>query len=433
MYTSLLSGVLRARLPFAIGLIVASAACSTAPTTVVVPAASVSDGGAADIVPRWNAFARTLIVSAKPNQQEALRMLTYLSLAQHEAALAVAHTVQGGVADLDRGLTNKSSELISSNGEPNGPAVRVDRAARLRGAIAAASVEVLREMFKASVTPIDAALDAEALASAQAGEIAQQFQVGVDEGRRMGQRIVAAARADNFDAAWDGIIPTGPSQWFSSIGRPPVLPMLGKMKPFFMRTGADFRPGPPPAVGSQEYGTALTEIRVFSDTRTPTQDSIAKFWAMATGTLVAGYWNEVATALIAKYHVDEMRATHVLALMNAAAVDGNIACHDAKYTYWMIRPSQADPDIKTAIGLPNHPSYPSNHACLSGTAALVLANEFPAERVQLERQANDATVSRYYAGLHYRFDGDSGLAIATKVAALALRVDREMNARLVLR
>jgi len=84
------------------------------------------------------------------------------------------------------------------------------------------------------------------------------------------------------------------------------------------------------------------------------------------------------------------------------------ACHDAKYTYWMIGPSQADPDIKTAIGLPNHPSYPSNHACLSGTAAVVLANEFPAERAQLERQADDATVSRYSAGLHYRFDGDSG-------------------------
>ena len=360
-------------------------------------------------------------------------MLTYLSLAQHEAALAVT-AVNGGIATISgHGLTSESTEIVSSEGESNAQPIRVDRDARLRGAIAAASVEILREMFKANVTAIEAALDAEVRASAEAGEVPQQFQAGADEGQRTGQRIVAAARADNFDAAWDGTIPTGPAMWFSSIGRPPVLPMLGKMKPFFMRTGADFRPGPPPAAGSQQYSTALTEIRLFSDTRTPAQDSAAKFWAMATGTLVAGYWNEVATALLAKYRVDEMRATHVLALMNAAAMDGNIACHDAKYTYWMVRPSQADPDIKTAIGLPNHPSYPSNHACLSGTAALVLANEFPAERVQLERQANDATVSRYYAGLHYRFDGDSGLAIANKVAALALRVDHDLKSRLALR
>src|SRR5215208_2270056 len=97
MRTSLLSSVLRARLPFAVGLAAASVACSAEPTTgISVPTASVSEAPAADIAPRWNAFARSLIVSAKPNQQEALRMLTYLSLAQHEAALDAVQIVQGG-------------------------------------------------------------------------------------------------------------------------------------------------------------------------------------------------------------------------------------------------------------------------------------------------------------------------------------------------
>jgi hypothetical protein len=421
-----------ARLTVAAMLATISAACSQPPTAALVPTPNVAEGPTADIAPRWNAFARSLIVSAKPNQQEALRMLAYLSLAQHEAALEIAQGVQP-TSTSSGGQNLTSTEILSATTEQTENASRVDRAAQLRGAIAGASAEVLAEMFKSSGSAIGTALEAEALASAEAGELAEQFQIGVTDGRRTGVRIVAAARADNFDAAWNGELPTGPGKWFSSVGRPPVLPMLGRMKPFFMTSGAEFRPGAPPAFGSEEYKAALVEIRTFSDTRTLAQDSIAKFWAMATGTLVAGYWNEVATALIAKYHLSEVRATHVLALMNTAAMDGNIACHDAKYTYWMIRPSQADAEIKTAIGLPNHPSYPSNHACLSGTAVLILANEFPAERAQLERQGNDATVSRYYAGLHYRFDGDSGLAIARKVAGLALRVDRDLNGRLTLR
>ena len=360
-------------------------------------------------------------------------MFAYLSLAQHEAAIEIHHAGRQVVGTTKEGLTSESTEIVSLVDETTVGNVRGDRAAQLRGAIAGASAEVLLEMFKSSGAAIGAALDAEALASVEAREVGDQFQFGVTEGRATGARIVAAARVDNFDATWDGVVPAGPGKWFSNVGRPPVLPALGQMKPFFMNTGADFRPGPPPVIGSQSYLSALGEIRTYSDARTTAQDSTAKFWSMATGTLVAGYWNEVATSLIAKYHLNETRATHVLALMNTAAMDGNIACHDAKYTYWMIRPSQADVNIKTAIGLPNHPSYPSNHACLSGAAALILAQEFPAERAQLERQAEDATVSRYYAGLHYRFDGDSGLAIARKVAALAMKTDRELSGKLTLR
>ena len=410
------------------------AACS-ADFTSLIPSASSGSAAAldqtrtADVAPRWNVLARSLIVSAKPNQQEALRALAYLSLAQHEALL----DAKPGNSELAVAASPAATtQLISSTGTVDLDN-RVDPEALQRGAVAGASVEVLTEIFKSNSAAITAALETEAALSTAAGEASGQFALGLAAGKKIGARIVASARADNFDAPWQGTIPSGPGLWFSSVGKPPVLPMLGAMRPFFMTSGSDFRPAPPPAFGSAEYRTALAEIRTFSDTRTASQDSIAKFWAMATGTLAAGYWNEVATALIEKYHADEARATHVLALMNTAAMDANIACHDAKYTYWMIRPSQADANIATAIGLPNHPSYPSNHGCLSGTAALILANEFPAERDEMARQAGEATVSRYYAGLHYRFDGDAGLEIARRVSELAIRVDKSMGGKLVLR
>ena len=54
--------------------------------------------------------------------------------------------------------------------------------------------------------------------------------------------------------------------------------------------------------------------------------------------------------------LSEREATRVLALANMAAFDASIACCDAKFTYWLIRPSQVDPAITLPIGQPLHPS-----------------------------------------------------------------------------
>jgi membrane-associated phospholipid phosphatase len=106
-----------------------------------------------------------------------------------------------------------------------------------------------------------------------------------------------------------------------------------------------------------------------------------------------------------------------------AAMDPTIACYDAKFTYWLIRPYRADPAITTPIGRPNHPSYPSSHACSSGASAYVLAALFPADATELAAMADEAGESRLYAGIHYRFDKDAGLGIARQVASLALARD----------
>src|SRR2546422_9051129 len=77
----------------------------------------------------------------------------------------------------------------------------------------------------------------------------------------------------------------------------------------------------------------------------------------------------------------EREATHVFALLDAAMMDAAIGCFDAKDTYRFIRPPQADPAIKLipAIGLPNHPSYPSAHSCFSGPPGGTLSAFFPAK------------------------------------------------------
>jgi hypothetical protein len=173
-------------------------------------------------------------------------------------------------------------------------------------------------------------------------------------------------------------------------------------------------------VGSTQFLTDLAEVR--RHTLAPSVEStrLAKFYDMTTGTMVAGFWNERAAELVRRNGTGELQATTMLATMNAAMLDAIATCHDAKYAYWVPRPSQADPAIKAVIGVPNHPSYPSNHACVSTAAALVLAHFFPQARAELEATAAEAGLSRIYAGIHYRFDVDAGEGIGRNVAAAAI-------------
>jgi len=340
----------------------------------------------------WNQLALSMIEKHKPNQQAALRGMAYLTLAQF------------GAADAAKKHGHKPNVTL--------------------GALAGASAAVLAYLY-----PLDsAAFEAEVRAREAALEPRRHaaFRDGERLGRAIGRKAVALARSDRFDAPWTGTAPSGPGIWFSSAvpPAPPVLPMLGLVRPFFMSAGNQFRPAPPPSFGSPSFKDALAEVRRISDTRTARQDSIARFWAMSSGTLIAGFWTTTASELIRRHRLGEREAAHALALMNTAAMDGLIACADAKFTYWLLRPSQADPAITMPIGLPNFPAYPSNHSCFSGTAAYVLGSLFPRDRQRLKGMAYHAGVSRVFGGIHYRFDADAGLQIARDVTRLALKSDR---------
>ncbi|AHG89265.1 phosphoesterase PA-phosphatase related protein [Gemmatirosa kalamazoonensis] len=345
---------------------------------------------------RWSAIARDFVAAqptaTKPNPVAVLRAFAYLSLAQYRAVAA---------ADDARGRSAPASP---------------------QGAVGAASATVLSALFPGDTATFAAQLRQQESEATGTPAAQSAFAAGEALGRTVGAAIVALARVDGFDLAWTGAVPNGPGYWSSDFDppRPPQLPMLGRMRPFFMTSGDQFRPGPPPAFGTPRYVAALEEVRRFSDHRTDEQLRIAQFWALTDGSLVAGFWNTEASKLIAHYQLGEAQAARALALVHMAAMDANIACYDAKYTYWFIRPYRADPAITTPIGRPNHPSYPSNHGCVSGTSAYVLAALFPADAARLAAMADEAAESRLYAGIHYRFDKDASLGIARAVAALAM-------------
>ena len=345
---------------------------------------------------RWNAITRDFIAAkpaaAKPNPVAAFRAFAYLGLAQYRAVVA---------AEKDRGVPPHPSP---------------------QGAVAAASSAVLSALFPADAAFFESQLRLQESESSQSDKEQSTFAAGEAIGDAVGAEVVLLARSDRFDLVWTGTVPTGPGYWSSDFDppRPPQLPLLGQMRPYLLESGDQFRPGPPPAFGSPEFLAALAEVRQISDTRTAEQLRIAQFWALTTGSLVSGFWNEEASKRIERFHLNERRAARAFALVHMAAMDATIACYDAKYTYWLIRPYRADPSITVPIPKPNHPSYPSSHACTSSAAANMLAALFPADAAQLLAMAEEAGESRIYAGIHYRFDKDAGLRIGRQVAALAL-------------
>jgi len=288
-------------------------------------------------------------------------------------------------------------------------------------AIGGASAAMLSAYFPADIGEIEAALDAQEAALPWPGAKGEDFAAGESIGRAAAARVIAYSASDRVGLTDPGKPPIGPGFWVWT-GGPIARGNLGA-RPFFLSSTDELRPPPPPAFGSAGFNAALAEVRQISDTRTPDQLALALYWAANQSPVSAAAMNNLAVGLIRRYRTSDHEAARIMFLMNAAAFDALIGCFDAKYTYWLIRPPQADPAITLPIGLPPHPSYPSAHSCISGSSTEVLAAMFPNERSMLEAVAEEASLSRLYAGIHYRFDMEAGLALGRRAAAKALAAD----------
>jgi membrane-associated phospholipid phosphatase len=288
-------------------------------------------------------------------------------------------------------------------------------------AIGAASAAVLDAYFPADVAEIEAALDDQEASEPWPGAKGQDFAAGEAIGRAAAARVIAYSASDRFGLTNPGTPPIGPGFWVWT-GGPIARGNLGA-RPFFLTSLDELRPPPPPAFGSPAYNAALAEVRQISDTRTAEQLAIAQYWNVNQSPVSAAGMNNLAVGLIRRHRSSDHEAARIMFLMNAAAWDALVGCFDAKYFYWFIRPPQADPAITLPIGLPPHPSYPSAHSCISGASTEVLAAMFPSERPMLDAVAEEASVSRMYAGIHYRFDVEAGLTLGRRAAAKALAAD----------
>lgn len=362
-----------------------------------------------DVMPSstgWQLQARALVAANNISPLAAARVLAALGVAQYRAVVAIDDRDGGGVLS-DQGIGAGGRAALEGR----------------RGAVAGASAQVLSFFFAAAAGSLEGRVAAEGAAGP--GELHPEFARGLELGRSTGDAVVQRTRTDRFTTPWTGTVPTGPGMWTAN--GPPAGATFGATMPWLLVSGAQFRPAAPPAFGSPAFLTDLADTRTAAANLTNEQRASAFYWNFPTGTFTGvGYWNLVAGDYVTAYGLNERAATRVFALTNAAMMDALIGCWEAKYYYWTIRPSQADPMIGLTFGLPNHPSYPSGHSCVSAAAATVLGSIFPQRTTELAGWVTDAGLSRIYAGIHYRFDITAGRNLGVAVGEWAIALEAEL-------
>ncbi|MBN9654563.1 vanadium-dependent haloperoxidase [Halobacillus sp. GSS1] len=162
------------------------------------------------------------------------------------------------------------------------------------------------------------------------------------------------------------------------------------------------------------------ELKVVKETLahlTADQRKIAVYWGEGAA---SKQWLPIVDRLIDTYGVEAPRAARILGAVFSGMNDAFVVCWSLKYRWLVPRPNQLDPQLRTVICTPKHPSYPSGHATISGAAEVILSYFFPAERRKLRGLAEENARSRLYAGVHYPVDNDEGLRLGRQVGRIVI-------------
>jgi len=322
----------------------------------------------------------------------------------------------------------------------------VSRRASQPAAADQAAHDVLVALYPSFQTTLDAELQQD-LAQIPEG---QDKTDGVTVGQTVAAQILAARSTDGANVTPPAFIPGNqPGDYqFTPPNFPPAdFTQWPQVTPFALARADEFRPAPPPQLTSEEYTRVFNEVKslgfITSTTRTQEQTLIGNFW---NGN-IQDFWNEIAQTAALRHHLGLARSARLFALLNISLADSTIAFFEAKYTYQFWRPVTAI-ELARAYGNPNtepnptwlplptktapDPSYPGAHSTISFAGAEVLKSVFgdrfafdvTSESLQgvkrhftsFSAAAQEAGLSRIYAGQHFRTDHIAGKRLGEKVA-----------------
>jgi len=356
------------------------------------------------------------------------RALAYLSVAQYDALVAAWNYK----FKYNRKAPSKTDESVKAIL----PVTDLPSYPSEDAVVAEASFQILKAMFPGEVPFLEGKLAEHKNSRLYAGmNVESDIIAGDALGKAVGEKVMARAKADGMGAANNqaktaemianakviGLTEVWLSQ--ESPKRPPMLPTYGTVAPwnFDKATVVALRPLPPPALGSPEFQANMNELLDIAKKQTREQARIASFWSDGVGSYTPpGHWHRRAAILCHDNNFSEVRTARTFALLGTAMQDAGICCWDTKYYYYYPRPNQMSSKVKTSVGLPNFPSYTSGHSMFSGAGAEILAHIFPSEAEKLNAMALEASVSRMYGLIHYRFDCEVGLATGHKVGGYAV-------------
>jgi PAP2 superfamily len=283
-------------------------------------------------------------------------------------------------------------------------------------------------------------------------------------GDTIGKVILARARTDGYLASRGKpkfLGSNDPGKWRPT---PPdymdgVEWCWNTMKPMVLDSASQFMPPRPPAFSTDTnsvYFKALKEVYTINKNITDEQRTIARYWddnpfvMEHSGHLMfankkitpGGHWMGIAAIASRQSNADAVKTAQAYALTAIALYDAFISCWDEKYRSHYIRPvtviNQSIERTWTPIlQTPPFPEYTSGHSTITRSAATVLTKLFgdhfafqdtsDLRYIGLQRHfdsfvqaADEASISRVYGGIHYRFSVDEGANGGRKVGELII-------------
>lgn len=368
-----------------------------------------------DAVLDWNAIMVATVAGQNPFAQARFAAITQLAVFEAVNAITGLHTPYLGTISAPRHASPSAAAVTAAHG-------------------------VLKIYFPAAAATLDAARTA-SLAAIPDG-FAKASGIAVGE---------AAAAAMIAHRASDGVAPPefhmpaslDPGEWQLTPGCPAgggVFKHWGRVTPFGLASGAQFRSAPPPPIWSRQYARDLEEVKevggIDSAFRPRRKADSARFYSVV---LAVATWNPAVSQVAARRGTSLAQNARLFALLNMAMSDALVAVMETKYEYTFWRPEtairQADQDgnpltepdatFQPFIPTPCFPSYGSAHAAASYAARRVAEAFFGDEghHVTLSNTAapgieldyssfeeitDDIDDARVFGGIHFRFDQRAG-------------------------
>jgi hypothetical protein len=378
----------------------------------------------ADAVLDWNVIMVTIVSDQPPPFQNRFAAITHLAVFEAVNALTGDYKPYLGMITASRGASAEAAAV-------------------------AAAHAVLRNYFPDSAAILDAAR-ASSLAWIPDGPAKSS---GIAVGETAAVRMIAA-RAKDGSGPPESYLPSSsnPGEWQLTPGCPAtggVFLHWRNVTPFAIRSAAQFRSDPPPAITSDRYTRAYKEVKevggLNSTERLQDRANVARFYAVLGDAVL---WNPIARQIAAAQGRSLAENARAFALLNMALSDVGVALIETKYHYNFWRPETAiraggtdenprtdpDPSFVPFITTPCHPGYPSGHAATSYAAREVLERIFgsrghsitlssPAvpgvtlKYARLKDITDDIDDARVYGGIHFRFDQEAGAEQGRRLGA----------------
>jgi hypothetical protein len=271
------------------------------------------------------------------------------------------------------------------------------------------------------------------------------YQRSIAYGEQIGKIILKRAATDNYSQTRGKpkfLGSNDPGKW-----RPTAPDYMdgveycwGTMKTFMLNSSSQFLPPPPPAFSDDKnsiYFKQNLEVYNQSKNLNQQQKDIARYWddnpfvVEHSGHMMfankkitpGGHWIGITAIACKKSHADAVKTAQAYALTSIAMFDAFICCWQEKYKSSYIRPvtvinEKIDREWIPMLQTPPFPEYPSGHSTITRAAAVMLTRLFgdhfafqdtsDLHYIGMQRHfdsfvqaANEASISRFYGGIHY--------------------------------